>query len=46
MNIIQIFKLFPTQKDSVEYLESLRWSKGDYCPYCKSTNTHKSQRAR
>ena len=43
MNIIQIFNLFPTQKDCIDYLENVRWAKGVYCPYCKSTNTHKSK---
>lgn len=42
MDIIKIFKLFPTQKNCIEYLENIRWSKGVYCPYCKSINTHKS----
>jgi len=40
MNIIQIFKQFPTQESCVKYLEKLRWGKIPICVYCGSTNTN------
>lgn len=40
MNIIQIFKRFPTQKSCVKHLEKARWGKIPYCPYCGSENTY------
>lgn len=40
MNIIQVFKKFPTQESCVEHLEKARWGKTPVCPYCGSTNTN------
>jgi transposase-like protein len=40
MNIIQIFKKFPTQKNCVKHLEKARWNNKPICPYCSSTNTN------
>ena len=40
MNIIQIFKQFPTQKSCINHLEKLRWGKTPTCVYCGSTNTN------
>jgi len=40
MNIIQIFKQFPTQKSCIKHLEKLRWGKTPTCVYCGSTNTN------
>jgi len=40
MNIIQIFKQFPTQKSCIKYLEKLRWGKTPVCVYCGSSNTN------
>jgi transposase-like protein len=40
MNIIQIFKQFPTQKSCIKHLEKLRWGKTPVCVYCGSTNTN------
>lgn len=36
MNIIQIYKQFPTQQDCVNHLEIVRWNNEPTCPYCKS----------
>ena len=36
MNIESIFKLFPTQKDCVKYIERVRWGNKPVCPYCHS----------
>ena len=36
MNIVQIYKVFPTQQDCVNHLERVRWNNRPYCPYCKS----------
>lgn len=38
MNIVDIFEKFPTQKDCIKHLESIRWKDGIYCPYCGDTN--------
>lgn len=37
MNIIQIYKKFPTEKDCIKHLEKARWNDKPTCPYCKST---------
>lgn len=42
MNIIQIYRQFPQNKDCIKYLESLRWPNGAVCPYCQSDNSCKS----
>jgi len=39
MNIIQIYKQFPTHQSCIEHLEQVRWNGTPICPYCKSTNT-------
>lgn len=40
MNIIQIFKLFPTQADCIKHLEKARWGDTPVCAYCGSENTY------
>lgn len=40
MNIIQIYKQFPTHEACIEHLEKSRWPDGKpTCPYCGSKNT-------
>jgi len=39
MNIIEVFRKFPTQKKCIQYLEKMRWGKTPVCPYCGSSNT-------
>ena len=41
MNIIQIYKKFPTQKSCIEHIEKKRWQDKAICPYCKSNRTTK-----
>lgn len=36
MNLIQLYKKFPTQNDCIIHLESVRWQNLPTCPYCKS----------
>ena len=36
MNIIQVYKQFPTQEDCITHLEKVRWNGKPKCPYCKS----------
>lgn len=36
MNIIQVYKQFPTQEDCLKHLEQLKWKDKPTCPYCKS----------
>lgn len=38
MNIIEIFKKFPTQEDCIKHIEKVRWNGDLICPYCKSIN--------
>lgn len=40
MNIIQIFKQFPTQESCIEHLEQARWNGTPVCPYCSSEHTN------
>ena len=41
MNIIQIYKRFPTQQSCVDHLEKVRWNNEPVCPYCQSKNQTK-----
>lgn len=36
MNIIQIYKKYPTDTSCLEHLEQVRWDNIPTCPYCKS----------
>lgn len=36
MNIIQIYKYFPTHEACIDHLEKVRWEGVPTCPYCKS----------
>jgi transposase-like protein len=38
MNIIEIYKQYPTDNDCLEHLEKVRWPGGPRCPYCNSAN--------
>ncbi len=38
MNIIEIYKKFPTEVNCIEHLEKVRWNNEPTCPYCKSKN--------
>jgi len=40
MNLVEIFKQFPTQKDCIDHLENLKWKGEPTCPYCKSKKHH------
>jgi len=44
MNLIQIFKQFPTQESCIEHLEKARWGNEPVCPYCGSVNTNKLEK--
>lgn len=47
MNIIQIYRQFPTNEDCLRYLEKVRWGQRPICPYChaaKSTPVDKELR--
>jgi transposase-like protein len=43
MNIIQIFKQFPTQESCVKYLEEKRWHGKPVCVYCGSDKVSNHQ---
>lgn len=43
MNLIQVFKQFPTQASCIYHLEKIRWNNEPVCPYCESTNTNSLQ---
>lgn len=36
MNIIQVYKQFPTQEACIKHLELVRWNNEPVCPYCNS----------
>lgn len=40
MNIIQVYKQFPTQDACIKHLEAVRWHGKPTCPYCKSTRAN------
>ncbi len=39
MNIIAIYKKFPTEADCISHIERVRWHGKPVCPYCKSMRT-------
>ena len=39
MNIVSIYKIFPTETDCIIHLEKVRWHDKLQCVYCQSTNT-------
>lgn len=39
MNIVKVYKQFPTHQDCLSYLEKVRWPNGPRCPYCGSDRT-------
>jgi len=44
MNIVEIFKSFPTEESCLQHLEKARWGDGPaVCPYCTSRNTARSE---
>ncbi len=46
MNLIQIFKQFPTQNDCTLHLEKTRWNGTPICPYCNSNKSSKAKKTR
>lgn len=38
MNIVQVFKQFPTQESCVRHIEKVRWGNSPVCPYCNSVH--------
>jgi transposase-like protein len=38
MNIIQVYKQFPSHLDCIKHLEKVRWNNEPVCPYCNSKN--------
>lgn len=39
MNIIDVYRKFPTEADCIAYLEHVRWQGKPICPYCYSNHT-------
>jgi transposase-like protein len=39
LSVYQFFKRMPNEEAARKYFESMRWSKGRYCPHCKSKDT-------
>ena len=39
MNIIEVYKQFPSQQSCIAYLEQIRWKNKPKCPYCQSENS-------
>lgn len=38
MNIVSVYKIYPTETDCLNHVEKVRWNGNPVCPYCKSTN--------
>lgn len=36
MNIVSVYKVFPTETDCLNHIEKVRWHGKPVCPYCKS----------
>lgn len=36
MNIVEIYKKLPTERDCIQYLEKIKWNGEPKCPYCNS----------
>ena len=36
MDIVSVYKQFPTRADCIEHLEKARWQSKPICPYCES----------
>ena len=43
MCLIEIMERFPRQESCYEFLESIRYKEGAFCPYCASTNVAKKK---
>ena len=41
MNLIQIFKKFPSQEACIAHLEEKRWNNNPVCPYCNAKQSSK-----
>jgi transposase-like protein len=39
VNIVEIYRRFPTTNDCISHLERVRWQGKPICPYCKSDRT-------
>lgn len=39
MNIVQVYKRFPTATSCLKHIEKVRWNGKPCCPYCSSTNS-------
>src|SRR5947207_3406165 len=39
LSVYQFLQRIPDEKAARNYFESMRWSKGRYCPHCKSIHT-------
>jgi transposase-like protein len=39
LSVYQFLKMIPNEAAARQYFEKMRWSKGRYCPHCKSTET-------
>lgn len=36
MDIVQVYRKFPSKEDCLKHLVSIRWKAGVFCPYCRS----------
>jgi transposase-like protein len=43
VNIVQIYKKFPTEEDCISHIETVRWHGVPVCPYCASKRTSPNQ---
>lgn len=39
VNIVEVYRVFPTEADCIAHLEKVRWNGTPICPYCNSKST-------
>jgi transposase-like protein len=44
MNIIEVYRLYPTKIDCLKHLEKVRWNNKPTCPYCESKRNSKMKK--
>ncbi len=46
MELENIYRLLPTEKDAIDFLEDLIWGGNPVCPYCKSHDVTSAKRGK
>ena len=43
MNLFETIERFPTHESCIQYLESIRWKEGTFCPHCASVDVYRKK---